>query len=80
LIEGGEAAINRTTSGGTGAAEGMLVASAGALDSHRSRLFQWNDLQRLLLGGFRLPGYSEDEIQDAVGHSGYQSAGGSRSE
>lgn len=34
---------------------------------YASRLFRWGELQRLLEGGFRLPGYSEDEVRDALG-------------
>jgi hypothetical protein len=45
----------------------LLLDWLGTLDAYRSRLFQWNDLQQLLLAGFRLPGYTEEEIDDAVG-------------
>jgi len=48
----------------------MLLDWLGTLDDYRSRLFQWNDLQQRLLGGFRLPGYTEDEVDDAVGRAG----------
>jgi hypothetical protein len=47
----------------------MLLDWLGTLDDYRSRLFQWNDLQRRLLDGFRLPGYTEDEVGDVVGRS-----------
>jgi hypothetical protein len=45
----------------------LLLDWLGTLNAYRSRLFQWNDLQQLLLAGFRLPGYTEEEIDDAVG-------------
>lgn len=44
----------------------LLLDWLGALLQYRSRLFQWNDLQQLLLTGFRLPGYSEDEVDEAL--------------
>jgi hypothetical protein len=47
----------------------LLLDWLGTLDEYRTCLFQWNDLQQRLLDGFRVPGYSEDEIQDAVGRS-----------
>ena len=40
----------------------MLLDWLGTLDEYRSRLFQWNDLQQRLVGGFRLPGYTEEEV------------------
>jgi hypothetical protein len=47
----------------------MLLDWLGTLDHYRSRLFLWNDLQRRLLDGFRLPGYTEDEVREVVGRS-----------
>lgn len=47
----------------------MLLDWLGILGDYRSRLFQWNDLQRRLLDGFRLPRYSEDEVRTAIGWS-----------
>jgi hypothetical protein len=47
----------------------LMIDWLGMLDEYRSRLFQWNDLQLRLLGGLRLDGYSEDAINEAVGHS-----------
>ena len=45
----------------------LMLDWLGTLEEHQSRMFQWNDLQGRLLSGLRLPGYSEDEIDDAVG-------------
>jgi hypothetical protein len=47
----------------------LLLDWLGTLDTYHSRLFQWNDLQQLLLRGLRLPGYSEEEVNDAIGRS-----------
>ena len=47
----------------------LMLDWLGTLEEHRSRLFQWNDLQLRLLGGLRLDGYSEDAINEAVGHA-----------
>jgi predicted nuclease of predicted toxin-antitoxin system len=47
----------------------LMLDWLGTLDEHRSRMFQWNDLQGRLLSGLRLSGYSEDEINEAVGGS-----------
>ena len=38
-----------------------------ATQPHESRLFAWGHLQQLLERGFRLPGYSEDDVRDALG-------------
>ncbi len=46
----------------------LLLDWLGTLHDHRMCLFHWNDLQQFLLGGFRLAGYTEDEIATAVGH------------
>jgi len=34
-----------------------------------SRLFVWGQLQQMLEQGFRLPGYNEDEVRQALGRS-----------
>jgi hypothetical protein len=47
----------------------LLLDWLARLDEHRSRLLQWNDLQQRLLRGFRLPGYTEEEIGEVVGQS-----------
>ena len=47
----------------------VMIDWLGTLDEYRSRLFQWIDLQLPLLGGLRLDGYSEDAIDEAVGHT-----------
>lgn len=39
------------------------------IQSYTSRLFEWGRLQQLLERGFRLPGYSEDEVREALGRS-----------
>lgn len=33
------------------------------------RLFAWGELQRLLEGGLRLPGYTEDDVRHAFGRA-----------
>lgn len=51
-----------------------IVRAAMMLDwietqSHGSRLFIWGQLQQILEEGFRLPGYSEDDVREALGRS-----------
>lgn len=48
----------------------MMLDWLGTVGDPQSRLFQWNDLQQLLLSGFRLPGYSDADVDIAVGRSG----------
>jgi hypothetical protein len=36
---------------------------------YTSQLFTWGQLQRLFEGGFRLPGYAEEDVRDALGWS-----------
>jgi len=45
----------------------MLLDWLGVLGDYRSRLFQWNDLQQQLLAGLRLAGYTESEVDLALG-------------
>ena len=47
----------------------MLLDWLGTLDDYQSRLFQWNDLQQRLIAGLRLPSYTQDEIDEAVGRA-----------
>jgi hypothetical protein len=47
----------------------MLLDWLSTLDDYQSRLFQWNDLQQRLIAGLRLPGYTQDEIDEAVGRA-----------
>lgn len=47
----------------------LMLDWLGTLDRYESGLFQWNDLQRLLLADCRLDGYTEQEIREAVGHA-----------
>jgi hypothetical protein len=47
----------------------MLLDWLGTLDEYHSHLYQWNDLQQRLLAGFRLPGYTDEEVGEAVGRS-----------
>ena len=35
---------------------------------YRSQLFRWHDVQQWLIGGERVPGYTESEVRRAVGH------------
>lgn len=46
----------------------MPLDWAASLDDHRSQTFRWHGLQQRLIGGERLPGYSEDEVRRALGH------------
>ena len=45
----------------------MLIDWAATLPDHRSQLFRWHDLQQRLIGGVRLPGYSEEDVRLALG-------------
>lgn len=45
----------------------MLVDWIVASGDYRSRLFRWHDLQQHLIGGARLPDYSEDDVRRALG-------------
>ena len=45
----------------------MLVDWLATFDDPRSQLVRWARLQELLVAGFRLPGYSEDDVRAAVG-------------
>ncbi len=46
----------------------MLLDWLGSLNGGcASRLFQWNDLQRVLVSGLRLPGYTEADTMDVLG-------------
>ena len=45
----------------------MLLDWAATFPDHRSHLFRWHDLQRRLIGGERLPGYSEEDVRLALG-------------
>ncbi|MGI8857730.1 MAG: DUF5615 family PIN-like protein [Thermomicrobiales bacterium] len=40
-----------------------------ALPDYRSTLFRWHEIQQRLIHGERIPGYSEDEVRRALGHS-----------
>jgi hypothetical protein len=44
----------------------MMLDWIATLDDHHSRLFAWGALQDLLERGFRLHGYSEDEVLIAL--------------
>jgi hypothetical protein len=46
----------------------MLLDWIGAQE-FASRLFVWGELQRLLERGFRLPGYTADDVQEALGRA-----------
>jgi hypothetical protein len=45
----------------------MLLDWIGTMEVFHTFLFQWNDLQQLLLGGFRLEGCSVSEVSVAIG-------------
>jgi hypothetical protein len=44
----------------------MLLDWLGTMSDHRSRIFKWGHLQDLLEQGYRLPGYTEDEVRVAL--------------
>ena len=41
----------------------------GLLPDHRSQLFQWGYLQEQIERGYRIPGYTEDDVRLALGRS-----------
>ncbi len=45
----------------------LLVDWLATFEDSRSRLVRWARLQELLIAGFRLPEYSEDEVRLALG-------------
>lgn len=45
----------------------MLLDWLATMTDYRSQLFGWGALQQLLIGGFRLDGYTEDEVRRALG-------------
>lgn len=45
----------------------MMLDWLGQLGQYRSCLFQWNDLQQQLLSGFRLHGYTDQDVRLAIG-------------
>ncbi len=47
----------------------MLLDWIMTFPEYRSALFTWGQLQRLMEGGFRLPGYSETEVRRALGQA-----------
>jgi hypothetical protein len=58
----------------TGPLDRLTIRAAMMLDwiaqqEYRSCLFRWGDLQKLLVQGFRVPGYTEDEVRRAIGRA-----------
>ncbi len=45
----------------------MMLDWVGTLDGYHNRLFSWGTLQDLFDSGYRLPGYSEQDVQFAIG-------------
>ena len=45
----------------------LLLDWVETFPEHRSRLFTWADLQQQIIHGFRLPGWDEGVVRDAVG-------------
>lgn len=45
----------------------MLLDWVATLPDYRGQLFRWHDLQHLLIGGMRLPGYGVDDVRRALG-------------
>ena len=47
----------------------LLLDWVGTFSEHQSRLFAWTDLQQQIIHGFRLPGWDEAVVRDAIGWS-----------
>ena len=47
----------------------MMLVWIGESGRQHSRLVQWNDLQQELIGGVRLPHFTEDEIREVLGRA-----------
>jgi hypothetical protein len=45
----------------------LLLDWVGMFSEHRSQLFAWTDLQQQIIHGFRLPGWDEEIVRDAIG-------------
>ena len=45
----------------------LLLEWFGIIASDHSHLMVWNDLQQRLVRGYRIPGYTEDEVRVALG-------------
>ena len=45
----------------------LLLDWIATSPERRSRLFAWTDLQQQIIRGFRLPGWDEETVRDAVG-------------
>lgn len=45
----------------------LLVDWVSTFSEHRSQLFTWTDLQQQIIHGFRLPGWDEEVVRDAIG-------------
>jgi hypothetical protein len=64
---GGVAILPQTSPSRTLVRTTLLVDWIGTFDECGSRLFTWGMLQELLEQGFRLPGYTEQDVQLALG-------------
>lgn len=47
----------------------LMLEWLSTFPEHRSKLFTWSDLQQVIIRGYRLPGWSERDIEDALGRS-----------
>jgi len=45
----------------------MMLDWLDTLADYRSRLLRWGALQQLLIGGYRLPGYTDRDVGLALG-------------
>ncbi len=45
----------------------LLLDWVGTFPEHGSRLFAWTELQQRVIHGFRLPGWDEHVVRDAIG-------------
>ena len=45
----------------------LLLDWVATFSEHQSRLFAWTDLQQQIIHGFRLPGWDEETVRDAIG-------------
>ena len=45
----------------------LLLDWVATFPEHQSQLFTWTDLQQQIIHGFRLPGWDEKVVRDAIG-------------
>jgi hypothetical protein len=45
----------------------LMVDWLATFPDHASQLFTWSDLQQRIIGGYRLSGWQEADIREALG-------------